>query len=122
MNFTRRKFSLLLMCASALTIVTGCNRQTRGSADAAEQSKAASPAEGGATTTAGSAGRPENFGDVDAKRRVDEASPSGRSSTGGASTGPDYSLKAGRTDSGQPTQSKTAPKESPSAPASNPTR
>ncbi len=120
MNFTAWKSTLVVTGVLAFAVGAGCNRQTRGNADAVQQNKAASPAEGGATSTAGSAGRPENFGDIEAKKRTDEASPSGRSITGGASTGPDYSLEASRTDTGQPTQSKSKPKESPQTPNTAP--
>lgn len=120
MHLTSLKFLLVGTGVLGLVLGTGCNRQTRGNADATQQSKAASPAEGGPSSTAGSAGRPENFGDVEAKKRADEASPSGRSITGGASTGPDYSLEASRTDTGQPIQSKSNPKESPQTPNTAP--
>lgn len=45
-------------------LVAGCGRQTRGSADADGPSRAATPAEGGAVSTAGSAGQAKNFGDT----------------------------------------------------------
>jgi hypothetical protein len=66
----------------AALVLTGCGRQSRGNADA-EQHRAATPAEGGATSTKGSAGEAKNFGDTRKKKAVDgttqSASPSGLS-------------------------------------------
>jgi hypothetical protein len=56
--------------------LSGCGRQTRGSADAHDQSRAASPAEGGATSTQGSAGDSTSFGDTRSKTQQDGVSPS----------------------------------------------
>jgi hypothetical protein len=67
--------SLAAGLAAAL-VFTGCNRQTRGSADANEQSRAASPSEAGGTSTAASAGQSKNFGDTAAKKEQDGSSPS----------------------------------------------
>jgi hypothetical protein len=74
--------------ASAASLVilgvglTGCGGQSRGNADA-NQNRAASPAEGGGTSTAGSAGESKNFGDTRAKTeaegRSQTASPTGLS-------------------------------------------
>jgi hypothetical protein len=62
--------------------LTGCGGQSRGNADA-NQNRAASPAEGGSTSTAGSAGESKNFGDTRAKTeaegRSQSASPTGLS-------------------------------------------
>lgn len=108
-NFSR--FTFVGLAAAALAVAAGCGGQTRGTSDA-EQNRAASPAENGNVSTEGAAGRPENFGDTGAKKAVDEKSPSGRSMTGGASTGGDYSLDRGETPSGLPTQSQAKPNES----------
>jgi hypothetical protein len=54
----------------------GCNRQTRGNADARAESRAATPAEGGATSTQGSAGDAKNFGDTRTKQKQDATTPS----------------------------------------------
>lgn len=69
---------LFLAAGLAALIVgsAGCNRQTRGNADAENRSRAASPQEGGATSTAGSAGESKNFGDTRAKQQQDGTSPS----------------------------------------------
>jgi hypothetical protein len=69
---------IFMTAALAALIVggTGCNRQTRGNADANAQSRAASPQEGGATSTAGSAGESKNFGNTRAKQEQDGKSPS----------------------------------------------
>lgn len=68
----------LMVVAALLALAgTGCNRQSRGNADASNDNvRAASPAEGGATSTAGSAGDPKNFGDTRQKAQVDGQSPS----------------------------------------------
>lgn len=59
---------LSILLAATLGVVAfnsaGCNRQSRGNADAGAESRAASPTEGGATSTAGSAGQAKNFGDT----------------------------------------------------------
>jgi hypothetical protein len=65
-----------LAAAVVVLVLAGCNRQTRGNADANQQSRAATPREGGATSTAGSAGDPKNFGDTRAKTQEDGQSPS----------------------------------------------
>ena len=64
--------------AFALTLVlltAGCGGQSRGNAYA-EENRAATPAEGGATSSAGSAGQSKNFGATQAKTEVDGRSPS----------------------------------------------
>lgn len=111
MHTTISRTTLAIFAAAGLTFAAGCGGQTRGTSDA-EQNRAASPAENGNVSTKGAAGRPENFGDTGAKKAVDEQSPSGRSMTGGASTGGDYSLDRGETPSGLPTQSQAKPNES----------
>lgn len=64
------------LAALTLVLAAGCNRgQTRGNADANEN-RAATPAEGGATSTTGSAGDARNFGDTRTKTQSDGASPS----------------------------------------------
>ena len=68
--------SLGVAALLATLIVTGCGGQSRGDADAYDKNRAASPAEGGATSTAGSAGESKNFGDTRAKTEVDGRSPS----------------------------------------------
>lgn len=65
----------------------GCGRQTRGNADAENRNRAATPAEGGATSTAGAAGSSANFGDTRTKKAVDESAPAGKSTIGTGSTG-----------------------------------
>ena len=70
------RLSLATVLAALLIGGTGCNRQTRGNADADNRSRAASPEEGGATSTAGAAGESKNFGDTQAKQQQDGASPS----------------------------------------------
>lgn len=54
----------VIALVGTLGFTTGCNRQSRGNADAETQSRAAGPSEGGATTTSGSAGQAKNFGDT----------------------------------------------------------
>jgi len=56
-------------------VITGCNRQTR-SNPADDRYRAATPAEGGATSTKGSAGERKNFGDTRTKTEVEGQSPS----------------------------------------------
>ena len=73
-TFSRAAFPLIFVMAGLA--LSGCGRQSRGNADAMDQSRAASPAEGGATSTAGSAGESKNFGDTRAKTEVDGRSPS----------------------------------------------
>ena len=70
------KLSLAAGLAALLLAGSGCNRQTRGNADAENRSRAASPQEGGATSTAGSAGESKNFGDTQAKQQQEGHSPS----------------------------------------------
>jgi hypothetical protein len=77
---------VVLLAGGALG-VGGCDGQTRGSSDAPRQSEAKSPAQGGATSTAGAAGDPKNFGDTEAKKASDEQSPAGKSLLGTGSTG-----------------------------------
>jgi hypothetical protein len=74
------------LLAAILSLGAGCGKQTRGNADA-EANRAKTPAEGGATSTAGDAGSAKNFGDTQQKKSFDEASPSGKTITGGGSTG-----------------------------------
>src|SRR3954468_19089582 len=71
-----RTFKSSLAAAVVVLVFAGCNRQTRGNADADQQSRAATPREGGATSTAGSAGDRKNFGDTHAKAQQDGQSPS----------------------------------------------
>lgn len=70
-------FPCRLVVALALSafVLTGCGRQTRGNADA-DENRATTPADGGATSTAGSAGESKNFGDTRAKTEVEGRSPS----------------------------------------------
>ena len=75
MNAKHFSSSLCTTAALAVLLTTGCGRQTRGNADAYEN-RAATPAEGGATSTAGSAGESKNYGDTRAKTEVDGRSPS----------------------------------------------
>ena len=62
------------LAMAALLAATGCGGQSRGNADAGEN-RAAAPSEGGATSTAGSAGESKNYGDTRAKTEVDGRSP-----------------------------------------------
>jgi hypothetical protein len=93
-------------CVILVIAGVGCNRGSRANSDA---NRAASPAEGGATSTAGSAGESKNFGDTRAKTEIDgqspSASPTGRSKdisakqavetpAAGASTGPQQNQNA----------------------------
>jgi hypothetical protein len=88
---------------SALVVaLSGCGGQTRGNADA-EANRAKTPAEGGATSTAGSAGESKSFGDTRAKTQEDGASPSA------SPTGLSKDAKAGDTGGGI-NQPKTGPK------------
>jgi hypothetical protein len=68
--------SFVLAVAVAGFAIAGCGRQSRGNADAYDQSRAAKPSEGGATSTSGSAGESKNFGDTRTKTEVDGRSPS----------------------------------------------
>jgi hypothetical protein len=78
----------LLPLAAALLLLgafsSGCSRQSRGNADAQPGGKAA--ADGPGASTQGSAGQAKDFGDTDAKKKFDEASPEGRSTVGTGST------------------------------------
>ena len=75
MNTHSAPTRLVVPLALAALLLAGCGRQTRGNADA-QENRAAAPAEGGATSTAGSAGESKNFGDTRAKTEVDGRSPS----------------------------------------------
>src|SRR5688572_21031866 len=66
----------LTLALGGFLATSGCGRQSRGNADAENQSRAATPAEGGGTSTAGSAGESKNYGDTRAKTEVDGRSPS----------------------------------------------
>ena len=88
---TLKLFLAAAMVSALLTPTVGCNRQTRGNADAENSSRAASPQEGGATSTAGSAGESKNFGDTRAKQQQDGQSP------GASPAGLSKDAKAGQT-------------------------
>ena len=64
-----------LPLAAVAFALAGCGGQSRGNADA-QENRAATPAEGGATSTAGSAAEAKNYGDTQAKTEVDGRSPS----------------------------------------------
>jgi hypothetical protein len=64
-----------LLASLALLVGAGCGGQSRGNADA-QENRAASPAEGGATSTTGSAAESKNYGDTRAKTEKDGRSPS----------------------------------------------
>lgn len=64
MKATRVNYTVFALGAALAFGTAGCDRQTRGNADAQGHSRAASPEEGGATTTTGSAGQAKNFGDT----------------------------------------------------------
>lgn len=66
---------LVFVVSLATLAATGCSRQSRGNSDA-QENRAATPAEGGATSMAGSAGEAKNFGDTQKKTEVDGRSPS----------------------------------------------
>ena len=73
-NFVR---TLPITAIAVIALATaGCGGQSRGNADAHDKNRAASPSEGGATSTAGSAGEAKNFGDTRTKTEVDGRSPS----------------------------------------------
>jgi hypothetical protein len=73
---TKTPWSVVTAASLALALLLpGCNRQSRGNSDA-ERNRAATPAEGGATSTAGSAGESKNFGDTRTKTEQDGRSPS----------------------------------------------
>ena len=74
MHDIRSPLGLFLLAAALVT--AGCGGQSRGNADAYEKNRAATPAEGGSTSTAGSAGESKNFGDTRAKAQEDGRSPS----------------------------------------------
>jgi hypothetical protein len=105
MNTRILKSGLIAACALAASTFAGCNRQTRGNADADNQSRASAPPDGG-SSTAGSAGQAKNFGDTRAKTQQDgtspSASPTGLSkdakagSTGGAINEPIEPATAGK--------------------------
>jgi hypothetical protein len=62
----------------------GCGgSKTRGDADVYDEKRAATPAEGGSTGIRGAAGRPENFGDYEAKRAKEGATAVDPAATGG---------------------------------------
>ena len=67
-------FAAAVLALAGLSL-SGCGGQTRGNADANEN-RAATPAEGGATSTAGSAAESKNYGDTRAKAELDGRSPS----------------------------------------------
>jgi hypothetical protein len=75
MNTNFSPFRLLVPLALFGLILSGCGGQTRGNADA-QENRAKTPADGGATSTSGSAGDSKNFGDTRAKTEVDGRSPS----------------------------------------------
>jgi hypothetical protein len=74
MNAKFLNVSFAALAATAV-VLTGCGRQSRGNSDA-QENRAATPAEGGATSTKGSAGESKNFGDTRTKTEVDGKSPS----------------------------------------------
>jgi hypothetical protein len=91
MNSNSHSTRLVIPIAIAALVFSGCGGQTRGNADA-EENRAAAPANGGATSTAGSAGESKNFGDTRKKTEVDGRSPSAAehnvsTPASGASTG-----------------------------------
>jgi hypothetical protein len=75
MNTSHSQPRLILAMSFCVLLVSGCGRQSRGNADAYDQSRAATPSEGGATSTAGSAGESKNYGDTRTKTEVDGRSP-----------------------------------------------
>lgn len=75
MNTNHVQAGLVSILSLATLATTGCGGQSRGNADAYEN-RAATPAEGGATSTAGSAGQAKNYGDTHQKKQVDGQSPS----------------------------------------------
>ncbi|HUR57778.1 MAG TPA: hypothetical protein VM029_08710 [Opitutaceae bacterium] len=93
MNSKQLKSAVMVAAGALALAMTGCGRQTRGNADA-EANRAKTPAEGGATSTKGDAGSAKNFGDLEAKKATDEASPSGQTtSTTGTTGGPGANQK-----------------------------
>ena len=68
------RFMAAILGLVALT-TAGCDRKSRGN-PADERYRAATPAEGGATSTQGSAGDPKNFGDTRTKTEQEGKSPS----------------------------------------------
>ena len=76
MTTKRVRSPLVLVLAVVGLAASGCGGQSRGNADAQEETRAAKPSEGGATSTAGSAGESKNYGDTRAKTEVDGRSPS----------------------------------------------
>ena len=76
MKTNRFRFSLILTVSICGLLASGCGRQSRGSADAYDESRAAKPSEGGATSTSGSAGESKNYGDTRARTEVEGRSPS----------------------------------------------
>ena len=76
MNTIPFRTGILSLALGGVLIASGCGRQSRGNADAMDQSRATTTAEGGATSTAGSAGESKNFGDTRTKTEVDGRSPS----------------------------------------------
>ena len=75
MNTNLVSHRLVVPLVISVLLLSGCGRQTRGNADA-QENRAAAPTDGGATSTAGSAGESKNFGDTRAKTEVDGRSPS----------------------------------------------
>jgi hypothetical protein len=97
--------------ALVVLLSAGCNRQSRGNADAGNDNRAAAPAEGGGTSTKGSAGEAKNFGDTrtatEQVGRSPSASPTGLSQDtnaqhnvqtpgAGASTGQSQPVQSGQ--------------------------
>ena len=66
----------VVACIVLVLAATGCSRGSRGNPDAQEKNRAATPAEGGATLTTGSAGESKNFGDTRTTTQVEGRSPS----------------------------------------------
>jgi hypothetical protein len=103
-NYFRATPPLAVMICALLA--SGCGRQSRGNADAYDQSRAATPSEGGSTSTVGSAGESKNYGDTRAKTEVDGRSPSA-SPTGlsqDAKAGQNVSMPGAGASTGQQSQ------------------
>ena len=76
MNTHSLKGGSLCAVVALSLVAAGCGRQSRGNSDAYDKARAATPAEGGATSAAGSAGESKNYGDTRAKTEADGRSPS----------------------------------------------
>ena len=76
MNIRHVRSLVALTLGPAVLTLSGCGGQSRGNADAESENRAAKPSEGGATSTAGSAGESKNYGDTRTKTEVDGRSPS----------------------------------------------